>query len=216
MKEKIIDISVSITREMPLWPKSLKPHFKHVFSHKKGDIWTQTEINIDLHTGTHIDAPLHRIKGGASVDKLDLEIMVGRVFVAHLPKIKAITSRDLDNLNLPKGTTRLLFKTSNSKFWSKRKLGFQKKFVALTADGARWLVNNKIKLVGNDYLSIGPFSETGEVQAEVHCILLKSGIIVLEGLNLSGVKQGVYQLICLPLKLAGLEASPVRAVLIKL
>lgn len=205
---KIIDISVPVKEGMPVWPKSLKPHFKQVFSHKKGSLWTQTEINIDLHTGTHIDAPLHRIKGGASADKLDLGVMVGPAFVAHLLKIKAITSRDLDNLNLPKGTTRLLFKTSNSNFWSKPKIGFQKKFAAITSDGARWLVNHKIKLVGNDYLSVG--------SAEVHRILLEKGIILLEGLNLSGVKPGVYQLFCLPLKLINTEAAPVRAILLPL
>ena len=212
---KIIDISVPIKKGMPVWPKSLKPHFKRVLSFANGDSWTQTEINMDIHTGTHIDSPLHRIKGGASIDKLPLKAMMGPAFVAFLPKVKAITSRDLENLNMPRGTTRLLFRTSNSDFWSKEKIGFQKKFVALTFDGARWLVEHKIKLIGNDYLSVGPFRNTGEVQAEVHRILLKNRVVILEGLNLSNVKPGVYQLICLPLKIINTEAAPVRAVLLK-
>ncbi len=211
---KIIDISTPIREGMVVWPGSLKPHFKQVLSFKKGDSWTETEINMDLHTGTHIDGPLHRIRGGASVDKLGLEAMVGPAFVAYLPKAKTITPEILDNLNLPKGTSRLLFKTSNSKLWAKQNTGFQKKFVALTVNGAEWLVDHKIKLIGNDYLSVGQFSEDGRVQAEVHRILLEKGIALLEGLNLSGVKPGIYQLICLPVKLVGTEAAPARAILI--
>ena len=200
---------------MVVWPKTLKPRFKQVSSHKKGDLWTETEINMDIHTGTHIDGPLHRIKRGATVEKLPLGIMMGPAFVASLPKIKVITPKVLDSLRLPKGTIRLLFKTSNSDFWSK-KIGFQKEFVALTPEAAQWLVEHKIKLIGNDYLSVGPFSDDGKAQAEVHRILLKKGIVLLEGLNLSGVKPGVYKLICLPLKLVGTEAAPVRAILIDL
>lgn len=211
---KIIDISVPVEKGMPLWPKSLKPHFKQVFSHRKGDLWTQTEINMDLHTGTHIDAPLHRIGGGATIDKLELKTMMGQAFVAYLLKVETITAEILENINLPKGISRLLFKTSNSKFWAKKEKKFQKKFIALTPDGAQWLADHDIRLVGNDYLSVGIFSDTGKDQAEVHRILLKKGIILLEGLNLSEVGQGVYQLICLPLKLVGTEAAPVRAVLI--
>jgi len=211
---KIIDISVPITKGMLVWPKSLKPHFKEVFSHKKGDLWTETEININLHTGTHIDSPLHHIEGGKSIDKIALKMMLGPVFVAFLPKVKTITARDLEKLNLPKGTTRLLFKTSNSSFWSKRKNVFQKKFVALTVDGAQWLADHKIKLVGNDYLSVGVFTDSGETQAEVHKILLEKNIVLLEGLNLSGVKPGTYQLICLPIKVIGTEAAPARVVLL--
>lgn len=211
---KIIDISTPIKKEMVVWPKSLKPGFKLVFSHKKGDLWTQNEINMDLHTGTHIDAPLHKIKSGAPIDKLKLETMIGPAFVAYLPKVKTITSEVLGNLKLPIRTNRLLFKTSNSDFSPKQRKSFQKKFVALTPDGAQWLADRKIKLIGNDYLSVGVFSSTGKDQAEVHRILLKKGIVLLEGLNLSGVKSGVYQLFCLPIKLVGTEAAPVRAVLI--
>lgn len=210
----IIDISMPVKEKMVVWPKSLKPHFRRVFSHERGDLWAQTELGFDLHTGTHIDAPLHRIRSGASLDKMPLETLVGPAFVVFLPKVKAITADVLNELNLPKDTNRLLFKTSNSNFWSKKTIGFQKKFVALTVDGAQWLAGHKIKLVGNDYLSVGQFTKDGKIQAEVHRILLGKGIVLLEGLNLSGVKPGDYQLMCLPLKLVGTEAAPCRAVLI--
>lgn len=213
---RIIDISIPIKKGMPVWPKSLKPHLRQVFSHKKGDLCTQTEINMDLHTGTHIDAPLHCIGEGAPIDKLKLETMVGPAFVAYLPKVKTITSEILGNINLPRGISRLLFKTSNSEFWVKKETKFQKKFVALTPDGAQWLADHDIELVGNDYLSVGIFSNTGKDQAEVHRILLEKSIVLLEGLDLSGVKPGIYQLICLPIKLINTEAGPVRAVLMPL
>ena len=204
---KIIDISIPVIKGMVVWPKSAEPCFKRSVS----DLWIETEIGLGLHTGTHIDAPLHRIKGGSTTDKLPLEAMVGPVFVAFLPKAKVITSKELDGLHLPGGTERLLFKTSNSNFWAKKEKKFQKKFVGLSPGGASWLVENKIKLIGNDYLSVAKFDE----QPEVHEILLKNKIILLEGLDLSKVKQGVYQLICLPLKLAGTEAAPVRAILVR-
>lgn len=212
MKPKIIDISVPVKEGMLFWPKTLKPHFKQVFSHKKGDLWTETEIHMDLHTGTHIDSPLHRIKGGISIDKLPLEAMMGPVFVAFLPKAKVITSKELGKLKLPKDVSRLLFKTANSNFWKNKEKKFQKKFVGLAPDAAIWLAKKKIRLIGNDYLSVAQFDK----QPEVHKILLESKIILLEGLNLSGVKPGVYQLVCLPLKLINTEAAPVRALLLPL
>ena len=113
----------------------------------------------------------------------------------------------MNNLRAPKGTSRLLFKTSNSKLGQNK---FNKHFVGLSPHAAQWLVDRKIKLVGNDYLSIAPFG----LIYETHQILLKNKVVVLEGLNLTGVKPGAYQLICLPIKLVGTEAAPVRAVLI--
>jgi len=207
---KIIDISIPVKEGMVVWPKRMESDFRLVSSFTKGDLWTETELKMNLHAGTHLDSPLHKIKGGSSVDKLKLELMVGPAFVAFLPKIKAITSRDLENLNIPKGTARLLFKTSNSNLWKNKEKKFQKEFVGLSHDAASWLVKNKIRLVGNDYLSIAQFNK----QPEVHNILLKNKIVVLEGLNLSGVKPGSYQLICLPIKLIGTEAAPCRAVLV--
>ncbi|MBI2626196.1 MAG: cyclase family protein [Candidatus Nealsonbacteria bacterium] len=211
MKFKIIDISVPIKEGMTVWPKGLAPLFKMISSFNKGDQWTETEVKMNLHSGTHLDSPLHKIKGGSSIDKLRLEEMIGPAFVVHLPKIKVITAQDLDDLNLPKNTARLLFKTFNSNFWKNKEKKFQKKFVGLSPDAASWLVSHKIKLVGNDYLSVAQFDK----QPEVHKILLENKIILLEGLNLSSVKAGVYQLICLPMKFMNTEAASARAILIK-
>jgi len=199
-KNKIIDISMPVKEGMVVWPNSIGPDLKI----KEGDLWTETEVNMNLHTATHIDAPLHRIQGGATIDEAPLDPFMGKALVIDLPEVKIITAKDLMGI---KGADRLLFKTSNSRLQQNK---FNKHFVGLAPDAAQWLVDHKIKLVGNDYLSIAQFDK----QPEVHEILLKNKVVILEGLNLSGVKPGVYQLICLPIKLVGTEAAPARAVLI--
>lgn len=207
----IIDISVPIDDKLPIWPNSPKPKFSKISSIRGGDSANDTEIKMSVHTGTHIDAPLHFIQNGKSVEKLDLKTFFGPVFVVYLPKIKEITSRDIRKLNLPKKTERILFKTENSNLWRKKISKFNKNYVGLTVDAAEWLSKKGVKLVGIDYLSIAKFDEA----EEVHKILLEKGIIILEGINLNKVKQGRYQLVCLPVKIAGLEASQTRAILIK-
>lgn len=197
MNPKIIDISVPVQEGMPVWPKS------------PGINLARSQIKTDLHVGTHIDAPLHFISKGASVDKMGLDKLVGRAAVVYLPRVKTIGAKDLEKLNLPQKTTRLLFKTSNSSLWQKK---FQKDFVGLTPDAALWLVKRGIELTGIDYLSIARYRET----VKVHRILLKNKVVILESLNLAGVKPGIYQLICLPLKLIGTEAALARALLLPL
>jgi len=198
---KIVDISIPVKEGMVVWPNSIGPDFKI----KKGDLWTETEVNMNLHTGTHIDAPLHRVRGGATIDEVPMDAFMGKALVLDLPEVKIITAKDLRGV---KGADRLLFKTSNSK---SRQNKFNKHFVGLSPDAAKWIVDHKIKLVGTDYLSVAQFDK----QPEVHQILLGKDVVILEGLNLSGVKPGIYQLICLPIKLVGTEAAPVRAILIK-
>jgi len=207
---KIIDISVSISSKIPTWPKVPKPRFSLISSLKKRDVSDDTKIEMSIHTGTHIDAPSHFLTKGKSTDKLPLKTFIGPAFVASLPKVKEITAEDLEKLNLPKGIKRLLFKTSNSLFWKKGLSKFQKNYVGLTEGAALWLSKRGIKLVGIDYISIAKFSEA----VPVHQILLKKEIVILEGLDLSKVRQGTYKLICFPVKISNIEAALARAVLI--
>lgn len=201
MKSKIIDISITLKKEMPAWPKCAGIHLKF---NPQG-----TLVRMGVHTGTHIDSPLHFIKNGAPIDKIPLEKFIGTARVIYLPKAKIISAADLEKLDLPKETSRILFRTTNSKFWEKGETNFQKDFVGLSADAALWIIKKGVKLVGIDYLSVAAYNQT----SEVHRILLKNKVAVLEGLNLSKVKAGNYQLICLPLKLIGIEAAPTRAIL---
>jgi arylformamidase len=117
---------------------------------------------------------------------------------------------DPDGIPIAEGTTRLLFGTRNSHWWARDEYNFQKDFVAITGDGADWLVARGIRLVGVDYLSVAPFGESGPT----HTTLLGAGIVVVEGLNLARVPRGFYELYCLPLKLKGSDGAPARAILI--
>ena len=207
---KIIDISASINHQIPVWPNSSGLCLTRVSKIGKKSVVNETHIEMNAHIGTHIDAPLHFISQGISVDKLPLDTFIGSAFVAYLPKVKEITVKDLEALSLPKGVKRILFKTSNSLLWEKKVKKFKKNYVGLTAEAASWLVKRGIKLVGMDYLSIAKFSEA----IAVHKILLGNNVYIIESLNLTGIKPGIYELICLPLKIADSEAAPARAVLL--
>ena len=115
-------------------------------------------------------------------------------------------------MTLPNGTTRLLLHTRNSELWERGVTEFRKDFVALTSDAAQWLVDQGIRLIGVDYLSVHRYGD-GPL---THQILLRAGIIIVEGLNLTDVAPGKYELICLPLRLDGADGAPARAVLRKL
>jgi arylformamidase len=202
----IIDISVPLHDGLPVWPGGADFSVEQM-STERGDDANVSVLNCDLHAGTHIDAPLHFIEGGKSVDRIALDILCGPVFVSDLTGVDEITESDLASVPMPEGTERLLFKTRNSGLWKDRL--FDPDYVALTEDGARWVVEKGIRLVGIDYLSIQPYND----EPSVHRILLGAGVVVLEGLNLTDALPGLYDLICLPLKLLGAEGAPARAIL---
>jgi arylformamidase len=129
--------------------------------------------------------------------------------VVHLPDADAITADVLDALALPAETRRVLFRTRNSALWAQEDRGFYEDFVALTADAAEWVVARGIQLIGVDYLSVQRYADG----PETHQILLGAGVVLVEGLDLSGVAAGDYELICLPLKLVDAEGAPARAIL---
>ena len=168
-------------------------------------------MTCDTHSGTHVDAPLHILQDGDSVDQLDLSVLNGPCRVVHLPGIGVIDEGLLFSLNLPTDTRRLLLRTDNSTLWSDAGSTFKKDFASLGPEAAHWIVERKIQLVGIDYLSIGTFQQG----TEVHKILLNAGVVVLEGLNLADVPADEYELLCLPLKIKGAEGAPARALLRK-
>jgi arylformamidase len=159
-----------------------------------------------------VDAPSHFIENGATVDQLPLDILIGRATVVELLNVDIITSEILETLALPVETKRLLFKTKNSGLWADPAHQFNPDFVALSAGAAECLVHKGVRLVGIDYLSVQLYKDAEPL---THQILLGAGVIILEGLNLHKVRQGSYQLVCLPLKLAGSEGAPARAILIE-
>lgn len=207
-----IDVSVDVWERLPVWPGTPRVEFQRNFALEAGDEVNDTTLRFSVHTGTHIDAPLHFLRGGKSVDQIPLEVLIGPVYVAEVPaQVEAITVDVLEGLAVPEGVQRLLLKTRNSLLWGSSIQEFDPNFVALTAEAAQWVVDRGMAVVGIDYLSIQRFADG----PETHQILLGAGVVVIEGLNLSQVEPGGYELFCLPLKLKGVEGAPARVVLSK-
>lgn len=207
---RVYDISVNITPEMLVWPGDPPVTLHRVKSISQGANSNISRLECNVHIGTHVDAPVHFIDGAASVESLSLRVLTGRVYVVHLPQATVIDEAMLEGAGIPPRTRRVLFRTSNSRYWALGESDFQKDFVAIDASGAAWLARKKVQLVGVDYLSVAPFGDT----REPHRILLEKGVVIVEGLDLSEVSQGRYTLYCLPLKLVGSDGAPARAILV--
>ncbi len=209
---KIFDISLTISSSMPVWPGDPLIELEQIDSMDNGANANISRLSTSVHIGTHIDAPHHFMNDGRTIEQLPLEVLTGPCYVTQLPDgIETITAEALDGMSLPKDVKRILFGTSNSRFWSRGETEFQEDFVAVTEDGAQWLVDYGLQLVGVDYLSVAPYSDS----VPTHRTLLQAGVIIVEGLDLSAVPRGFYDLYCLPLKLLGAEGAPARAILIR-
>jgi arylformamidase len=206
---KLYDISINLHEGMVTWPGDPEVKIDWVARIGEGSDANISALNYGLHTGTHIDVPLHFVKDGWSMDELDLGVLVGACEVVQVPDdCDLIGRQDLEALEI-ECFERVLFKTRNSQSWPKDAVTFDKDFVALGPSGADYLVEKGCKLVGIDYLSIAPFDDP----PTTHVRLLEAGVVILEGLDLSGVEPGRYELICLPIKLMGREGAPARAIL---
>lgn len=209
---RIHDISLTVTPNLPTWPGDPKVELERVEKIEDGANANVSRLSAGVHTGTHVDAPFHFLADGTAVDTLPLEILFGAVQVVELgDQVDLITAEVIQSAGLIHGVERILFKTRNSAFWARGETEFQTGFVAISAEGAEYLVQQGIQLVGIDYLSIAPFKNS----RPTHQILLKAKIVVIEGLDLSKISPGVYQLACLPLKLGGSDGAPARTVLIE-
>ena len=213
MTGMIYDVSVPITNAMPVWPGDppVQLSAKSHLSQDKSHTVKLTAIEMGSHTGTHMDAPRHFIPGGKGIDVMPLDATVGKARVIEIRDTRSIGPEELKKHGLRRGE-RILFKTKNSKrCW---KAGaFVEDFVYISLEGAKFLAKKRVKAVGVDYLSVGGFKDDGSA---THRVLLKSGIWIIEGLDLSAVKAGRYELICLPLKFWRGDGAPARAVLRRL
>ena len=209
MVPELIDISVRLHGRMPIWPGSVGIHVERTRSFSTGDAVNVSRLDMDVHCGTHVESPLHFIDGGAPLESFPLEVYVGPAHVAHLPDTEVIGPRELEAAGIPDGTERLLLRTRNSTLWEDGAAPFRADYTALSPAGAAWVVERGIRLIGADYLSVQRFADG----PQTHEVLMLGGLVILEGINLSGVEPGPYRLVCLPLRLAGVEAAPARAVL---
>jgi arylformamidase len=207
---RMYDISVGVSPEIPVWPGDPPVKLERVKSMEDGEEANVSQLQSGVHVGTHIDAPIHFVEGGQSVDMIPLKSLLGRAYVVDLRKADVLDAQALESARIPPRTRRLLFKTKNSDHWVNEERKFQRDFVAVDASGAEWLVKKGVKLVGVDYLSVAPFNDG----VATHRILLEAGVVIVEGLNLARVSKGRYTLYCLPVKLMGSDGAPARAVLV--
>ena len=202
-----IDISVPLKTGMVHWPGDPKVSIKRVRDAEKGDRNTLSEMCMGAHSGTHMDAPLHFVRGGAGIDRFPLDIAIGRAKVIEIGDVESIKTEELERHDIRRGE-RILFKTKNSSHvWQSDE--FVEDFVHISIEAAVFLAERGVGLIGVDYLSVGGYKRDG---SEVHQTLLGAGIWLIEGLDLFKVSAGEYELVCLPLKIVDGDGAPARAV----
>lgn len=207
--DKVIDISWPLNSETVEYKNKKNLKFNIAKDIKKDRVH-ETHVTFDAHTGTHIDAPIHFIPDGKSVDQIKLDSLIGECKVFDLTNIsEKITALDLQKFDIQENDI-ILFKTKNSSFSATGT--FESNFIYLDKSAAEYLVSKKIKTIGIDYLGI----ERNQPDHETHKLLFASNITIIEGLRLFGVDSGEYFLVCLPVKLEGIEAAPVRAILLRI
>lgn len=202
-----IDVTRPIHAGMPCWPGDPEPVVERFANIGPDSFCNTSKLSMSVHTGTHMDAPLHFIDGAEPMDAMPLDAVIGEARVVQINDPVAVRPAELPT-DLAEGE-RILFKTRNStEFWTKP--GFQQDFVYISHDAARLLAETRVRTVGVDYLSIGGFHAD---MRETHLAILGAGIWVIEGLDLSQAAPGGYEMVCLPLRLQGAEGSPARVVL---
>jgi arylformamidase len=204
---KLIDVTVPLDHRLPGYPGNTPFHVEPVKRIANGDSSNVSTLHMSAHAGTHVDAPRHYFDDGPGADMLAVELLVGRALVVEITSRRSIGPEDLAGVDLSE-TIRVLLKTANSRLWGTSE--FRTDYVGLTEEGARHLVAHGVKVVGVDYLSVEEFRKPG---APAHHVLLGSGAIVIEGLNLLDVEPGHYDMYCLPLRVAGCDGAPARVIL---
>lgn len=209
---QIYDVSVPLSAATPTYPGDPGIEIKEWLTLANGDVANVSLINFGLHSGTHVDAPAHFIAGGAKVVSLAFESLMGEAEVVEVPHDMKVIDESFVTAHCKRATRRILFKTRNSAFWSNPAAGFREDYTYIDPGAARRLAESGIKLVGIDYLSVEQY-KSGNFAS--HLALLEKGVVILEGLDLRAVPGGVYELICLPLKIAGGsgDGAPARVVL---
>jgi arylformamidase len=203
-----VDVSVPLHDAMPHWPGNPDVRVGRHQAMERGDLSNVSALSLGAHTGTHVDAPLHFFVDGVGIEAMEPSATIGRARVIEIRDPEAVRPSELEAARITSGE-RILFKTRNSSYvWASDT--FVQDFVGLSVEAARYLVDAGARTVGVDYLSVAAY---GGDAAGVHRALLGAGVWIIEGLDLSVVSAGHYELICLPLRIVGSEGAPARAVL---
>ncbi len=203
-----IDISVPLKSGMVHWPSDPPVRIDRVKALERGDHSTLSRLAMSAHAGTHVDAPLHFIRGAQGLEAMPLAATIGPARVLEIRNPRVVEPEELSRHRIRRGE-RILLKTRNStRCWTTD--AFVQDFVSLSLDAARLFASAGVRVVGIDYLSVGPYQGDG---AAIHRTLLGAGVWIIEGLNLASVVPGRYTLICLPLKIPQGDGAPARAIL---
>ena len=205
---RLVDVSVLLSPGLATYPGNPAFELSPVKRLAEGGSSNVSRLTLGTHTGTHVDAPRHFFDDKRGVDALALELLVGRTRVIDLPHRGGITEGHLAGAGL-REDLRVLLRTPNSALWNSHE-AFHADYTFLTEGGARFLVDQGVKVVGVDYLSVEQFKKPG---APAHHVLLGNGVVIIEGLDLSDAEAGQYEMYCLPLKIKDGDGAPARVVL---
>ncbi len=201
-----IDISIPIRSGMIYWPGDPTAHIERFISLDEGEICNVSQMSMCVHTGTHMDAPLHYLKDGVGIDRMPPDITCGPARIIAITDAVAVTREELELHDLRQGE-RILFRTGNSDRLS-YDAPFVEDFIYVSPEAALYLAELGVRMVGVDYLSVGGY-ESGNT--ETHMALLGAGIWIIEGLDLKHVRPGPVELLCLPLRIENADGAPARA-----
>jgi arylformamidase len=203
---RVHDITVAIRAGMPIYDRNPGVSLTRARAIAESDHVNISRLDLGVHTGTHVDAPLHFLEGAPGAEAIPLEPLLGPAAVVDATGVERVLDAEaVAELDIPAEAERVLFKTRNSNLWNLPR--FTRDFVRLDGGGARRLTARGVRLVGLDYLSIG--------DADAHLALFEAGVVPLEGLDLRGIAAGTYRLVCLPLRLVGSDGAPARVLLIE-
>ena len=203
---EILDITVPLHDGMFVYDGNPEVHLERASSIAQGASANVSRLELGVHSGTHVDAPVHFLDDGEGAEAIPLDALMGPAWVVDAESVEgSLDESALRGLDIPDAAERILFKTRNSRLWALDH--FTRDFVRLSGSGARYLIGAGIRAVGIDYLSIG--------DAEAHRALLGAGVVPIEGLDLRAVAPGLYRLVCLPVKIVGSDGAPARALLIR-
>jgi len=203
MSVKWVDVSIPMCEGMTVWPGDTAYTLTATSRIAGGAGCNVSTLTLSTHTGTHVDAPWHFEDGGKHLHQIATDVFFGDALLVDLPGVDTVSAKDLGPSPLPQ---RLLLKTRNSE--QPANAPFTNNYVAVEPDAAQRMVDEGVRLVGVDYLSVAPYKQSGQ---ETHHILLKSDVLIVEGLRLEGFAAGTYSFVVLPLPLAEADGSPCRA-----
>jgi arylformamidase len=208
---RMIDVTLSIQTGMLTYPGDPLVAIERTSDMRRGDVSNLSVISMSTHTGTHVDPPIHLVDGGATIDQLSLDTLIGDATVADMRGAPTIGVAELEAAELPTGIRRVLFLTDWSARWAEGSPAFPDAVTSVSAEAAQWLVHRGVRLVGTDFISI---EGADDPTFPVHRTLLGAGVAIVEGLDLRDVPAGRYTLWCLPLKLRDGDGGPARVVLV--